>query len=215
MLCLVSAVVTEISWLIEQLAAEKDGKNQVWFASNPDVILAPVGVGYLESAIVLNRILERFPLIDRLIFTGSAGVYPNVEKVNTGDLCSCLETTLGDGAAEAGLSLYAEPLPRNPIAASSQLVSELYPAKVATLLTLTQSDILATTIQQNMDMELETMELYGIATVCHQKSLPWNTVLGITNRVGSSGHVEWKKTFRQMAQKTGENLLEGLNAGRY
>ena len=210
MLCLISAIETELRWLIEKLGAIQEDDNNTWFASQPDLIIAPVGVGFLESAINLTSLLERFPQVDKLLFTGSAGVYPNISTIVPGDICSCLETVLADGAAEQGFSLYAEPLPRTAIPATLQLGRDLYPAKIATLLTLTQSDSLAETIQKKLNVELETMELYGIAQVCRNRSLPWNAVIGITNQVGSSGHLQWRKSFREIAAKTGEFLLDEL-----
>ncbi len=210
MLCLISAIETELRWLIDKLGAKQDKDNKTWFAANPDLILAPVGVGFLESAITLNRLLDRFPQINRLLFTGSAGVYPNISEISPGDICSCLDTVLADGAAEHGFSLYAEPLPRTAIPGTLQCNHNLYPAKIATLLTLTQSDSLAETIQKNLNVELETMELYGIARVCRERTLPWNCVIGITNQVGSSGHLQWRESFRKMAMNTGEFLLDHL-----
>lgn len=210
MLCLISAIETELRWLIEKLGAKQDTDNEIWFACHPDLIIAPVGVGFLESAITLNNLLDRFPQINKLLFTGSAGVYPNTSVISPGDICGCLETVLADGAAEHGFSLYAEPLPRATIPATLQLTYDLYPAKIATLLTLTQSDALAETIQKNLNVELETMELYGIARVCEKRSLPWNCVIGITNQVGSSGHLQWRNSFREIAVKTGEFLLDHI-----
>ncbi|MCG8337960.1 MAG: hypothetical protein MJE63_25950 [Proteobacteria bacterium] len=210
MLCLISAIETELRWLIEKLGARQETGNKIWFASQPDVIIAPVGVGFLESAINVNKLLDIYPQINKLLFTGSAGVYPNISSIKPGDICSCLETVLADGAAEHGFSLYAEPLPRTAIPATFQLGNDLYPSKIATLLTLTQSDALAETIQKKLNVELETMELYGIAQVCRKRSLPWNAIIGITNQVGSSGHLQWRKSFREVAAKTGEILLDQL-----
>lgn len=210
MLCIASAITFETEKLVKRIGAKKGGNEAIWLSPHPDLLITITGVGYLASAIRLMQVLHRFPAIDRLIFTGSAGVYPGVSVIRPGDLCSCRHTVLGDGAAELQLSQYARPLPRQAIPSTFPIPGQLYSATVATLLSLTASDTLAASLNINLQAELENMELYGVAEVCRQKSVAWNAVLGVTNRVGKDGHQEWQENYRILADKTGSYLFDLL-----
>jgi len=184
-------------------------------SSDLDILIAAIGVGYLESAIQLAGLFTDYPAIRNLIFTGSAGVYPSIKSIQVGDLCSCQHTLLVDGAAELGFSQYAKPLHKKKISATLSLDNALYPAKIATLLSLTKTDSLVETVCNNLNVELETMELYGVARVCFQHSIAWNAVLGITNTVGTQGHFQWKQNYQQVSEKTGEFLHEAIKTEFY
>ena len=207
MLAVVSAVQAEIDRLIQRLDAKMGPESKTWQVPGESLVLAALGVGYLEAALRLSELLQKTPKIERLMFTGSAGVYPGVDHLRPGDLCSCRETILIDGMAELGISHYAPPLPRQAIASTLPVDDQLPNAAIATALSLTASDASAAAIQKSSGMEIETMELYGVAYLCLQRSIPWNAVMAITNRVGDAGHQEWKQHYSQLAEKSCDRLL--------
>lgn len=210
MLCVASAIAIETEKLVQKTGAKKKRGDTLWYSPQHKLVIMTTGVGFLASAIRLMKILYRYSAIDRLIFTGSAGVYPGVTSIQPGDICSCRHTVLGDGAAELQLSQYAQLLTRQAIPSTFPLPDQLYSATVATILSLTTSDTLAARLNINLQTELENMELYGLAEVCRQKSVAWNAILGVTNHVGEHGHREWMETKQTLADKTGDYLYDLL-----
>lgn len=208
MLCIVSAIDVEVSPLLKLLDANKADSSEIWVDSTNNILITSVGVGYLDAAINLKEILLKYPQIDRVIFCGSAGVYPGNQKIKVGDLCSCADTVLSDGAAEMKLSRYASIMNRQPITAQLLTNSVLPKTRVATTISLTLSDEMAEKIATASHADLENMELYGIASVCQKASISWNGLLGITNTVGSNGHLEWKQNYHKIAEKCSQFLYE-------
>lgn len=208
MLCIVSAIPEELEQLLSRLEAKPNEKGRVEVGDS--LILSPVGIGYLEAAMQLTEMLDEYPGVERLIFTGSAGVYPGVQSVEINQLTCCKETMLFDGAAESGQSSYAPPLPRGPIKSNLPLIDDLYPATFGTGISLTKNDDLADLIHQSLAVELETMELFGVATVCQRRSIPWNAVFGVTNIVGKEGHRQWKLNFKKSAMLAGDFIYERI-----
>ncbi len=211
MLCVVSAIFSEISRLVE-LTDAKPLEESIWQSRQKDLLIVSAGVGFLESAIQLQNLLFRFTGINKVIFCGSAGVYPGIEAIKTGDICLCQETVLCDSAAEMGLGLYASILPRDAIQSTLKINASLQSSRVLTALGLTADDDLAMTLQQNTKADLENMELYGIASVCQKQSVLWNAILGITNWVGSNGHMEWKQNFKTMGRQANDLLFQCIKS---
>ncbi len=206
MLCIVSAIFSEISRLVD-LTNAQPVENNIWHSDQKELLIVSAGVGYLESAIQLQALLFRFTNIQKVIFCGSAGVYPGVKTTKTGDVCLCQDTILCDSAAEMKMGLYASILPRNAIQSSLEVKSSLQPLRVLTSLSLTSDNDVSKTLQQNTKADLENMELYGIASVCQKHAILWNAILGITNTVGKHGHVEWQQNFKAMGKQTGDALF--------
>ncbi len=211
MLCIVSAMKAEVLPLIGLLGAEKVNESEVWLDKAHDILITSAGVGYLEAALNLGDLLLVFPQIESVIFCGSAGVYPGERGFGTGDLCICSDTVLCDGAAEMKMGQYASIMDRRPIKANFDLGPSLPKTRVATTISLTLSDQMAEQLADGSQSDVENMELYGIASVCKKKSILWNAVLGITNTVGSNGHLEWKQNYQNMADKCSRFLYETIN----
>ncbi|MBU3917296.1 hypothetical protein KKA14_17320 [bacterium] len=209
MLCVISAIFSEISRLVELTGAQLI-EDSIWYSEQKDLLVVSAGVGYLESAIQLQSLLFRFTDIKKVIFCGSAGVYPGVNTIKTGDVCLCQETILCDSAAEIGLGLYASILPRNAIQSNLEINDSLCSSRVLTTLSLTANDDLAISLRQNTKADLENMELYGIASVCQKHSVLWNAILGITNIVGCNGHQEWSRNFRAMGKLASDFLFKNM-----
>lgn len=200
MRCVVSAFDKEIEPLVELFTAKSIAKER-WIAEKDNVLLATVGVGYHEAAVQLNALLQENSEIKDVLFTGSAGIYADIDSINIGDACACKETILFDAAAESGSSAYALSLKSDPLNATLTWNRDLYHAKVATGLSMTKNDQLASKIATNRGVELENMELYGIARMCEERSIPWNAAIGVTNQVGSQGHIQWRNNFKEVARK--------------
>ncbi|MBU2513622.1 hypothetical protein KJ966_19950 [bacterium] len=207
MLCIASAVFQEVKPLIELTNASRETGNR-WFDKTRNLLIAATGVGFLESAIQLNRLLQETPSIEKIIFTGSAGVYPGCRHIRIGDLCICTDTILCDGAAELGLSAYVPLADQGPIKASLSLSSSLSSARVATIFSITTDNDLAGKIGENRKADIENMELYGIARVCLEGEIPWNALLGVTNTVGKKGRTQWNQNRNKLAEKACNHLFK-------
>jgi nucleoside phosphorylase len=59
---------------------------------------------------------------------------------------------------------------------------------------------------------VETMESFGLARVASLHSVPFLSILGVTNQVGPNGSEEWKKNWRDLSHKVQSLVLESINA---
>lgn len=209
-LSIVSAIPSEVRELVEQTGAIKESDKNIWRQKELNLIIASVGVGYLEAAINLQILLNQNREIKSVIFCGTAGVYQETERLAIGQLASCESTLLCDGAAELKQSQYVPILKREEVSTTLPMDLPVQSAKVVTALTLTINDQLANIIRKQTDGELENMELYGIARVCEELSIPWNALLGVTNKVGSSGHEGWLKNHEKMENLSGKTIAKWL-----
>ncbi|MBT4289097.1 MAG: hypothetical protein HOD92_17360 [Deltaproteobacteria bacterium] len=201
MLAIVSAIKDEVSTIITELQAEKLPNEAAWISKKNAVYILPLGVGFLAAAIKLQQFYYQHPEINSVLFCGTAGSYK--DRNHIGKLVLCQSTILADAAAELKLSLYAPVLEREALQPTLKLDLDLTSGKILTALTLTKSDEAADNIAQNTNSDFENMELYGIASVSKLLNLKWNSILGITNKVGRNGHVEWFKNHRPIEIKSG------------
>ncbi len=207
MLCIISAVFQEVEALTGLIKAVRDTEGR-WVDKTGDLLIASTGVGPLESVVQLNRLLLEFPAIESVIFTGSAGVYPGCSQVKIGDLCTCTDTIICDGAAELGLSAYIPLIDQGPVESSFPLDQTLNSVRVATVFSITTDNDLAGRIRKNREADVENMELYGIARVCLENRIPWNAVLGVTNKVGDQGRSQWNLNREGLAMESCEYLFK-------
>lgn len=198
MLCITSAIPDEIRRLVELTAASPKGENR-WIDDSRNLLFATLGIGYLESSVQLNQLVTDYPAIKHVVFTGSAGVYPNSTEIRIGDLCNSIDTILCDGAAELGLSAYIPIADYGPIEAATTIDQSLPSVRVATVISITTDDTLAAAMATKKVAAAENMELFGIARICREKSIPWNACLGITNEVGSKGRSQWLENHKKVA----------------
>lgn len=201
MFAIVSAIKDEIVTIIKELEADKLDNENIWLSKQQNVYILPLGVGYLTAAINLQRFCYQHPEVKSVLFCGTAGAYHDEDQI--GSVVQCSSTILVDAAAEIKLSLYAPILPREALNPTLKLDMDLHSGKVLTALTLTKSNETAKEMVQNTDSEFENMELYGIACVSILLKLKWNSILGITNKVGKNGHVEWYNNHKTVEAKAG------------
>ena len=199
--CLISAIPSEIEDLIQNKELEHTTNSNHWLDKKKRVVIAYVGVGYLETAVNLQKLILQFPQIKKVTFCGTAGIYPLMSHLKIGDLCQCKEVILCDASAEMGNSAYVPLLQHAPLKAE---MGDQYPAvsvKVATMLSITTNDQVAGQICNNTQAEVENMELYGVATICNKKKISWNAILGLTNYVGSNGRDDWQSKHKAIEKQ--------------
>ena len=158
-----------------------------------------VGVGPIDAAVGAARAIAAHRPA-RVIFVGTAGAYPRSRAtlpvgvaVVAGDL-ACVSTAVlrGDGYLPEPQVTRAEtsiPL-REALAACAR--GGLAAVSVACPLAVTRSATLGRHIAHATGAALENLEAFAVARAAAAAGLEFAAVLGVANRVGPSGHREWR-----------------------
>ena len=172
------------------------GKTREARAAARKAALAAVGVGTVDAAVGAAAAIARAKP-SRVIFVGTAGVYPRAARVLpvgaaavAGELRLLSTATLrGDAYHPAPLVAAAETTPALRAwlarAGSTVIVS------VACPLAITQSAGLARRIAAT-GAALENLEAFAVARAAAAAGLPFAAVLGVSNVVGPRAHSEWR-----------------------
>jgi nucleoside phosphorylase len=160
----------------------------------------PVGVGPVDAAIGAARAIARWRPRD-VIFIGTAGAYPGPRTTaGIGTVAVAGEMRAVSTAALRG-EAYVAGAQSTRARASARLVAPLVrqlPApprrrlRVACPVAITQSTALARRIARDTGAALENLEAFAVACAARAADVEFAAVLGVSNRVGPSGHVEWR-----------------------
>ena len=193
--------------LIEGPSAELDPSAVVTYA---------VGIGLVAAAIGTTRLLEeRLP--SALVFIGTCGAYPGASLV-IGDVVVSSRARLVDAAVLDGRAELPGPIAR-AFDADVSLVSSLAGGRVravdvATTLAVTVDDRAALDVEQKTGAAVEHLEAYAVAAACVARDVPFAAVLGVANRVGSRGRVEWRENHERASTACAEHMLAWLSSPR-
>lgn len=205
-LLIAAAIRAELEPLAEELKAEPTDYG--WRSGL--LRLAPLGIGPLEAALSLERLLHH-EAFGAVLFTGSAGIYPGAGFA-VGDLAQADWATLYDGAASLGRAHFALLQGRGRFEAAPWDLG-LNSAGVASGLAVTKDAELGGLIAQQSGAGLENLELYGLALCAERHNLPWGAVLGLTNNVAQGGQTAWKENHQQAAQSACSHVADWLKKG--
>jgi futalosine hydrolase len=162
------------------------------------LVLRPVGVGPVEAAVGAAAALAAHRP-ERVIFVGTAGVYPNGRR--TAPLASVAiadQLSLISTAAVRGDGYLPEILPAREASAKALRAAlragdpAVALAHVACPLAITRSAALARRIVRATGAVLENLEAFAVARAARAAKVPFAAVLGVANRVGPEGHQEWR-----------------------
>lgn len=179
-------------------------------ASNvAEVSIKTLGIGYLEAALQLNKILQA-KHYSRIMFLGTAGAYSQElaisEIVNVSSVALLKSLTIQEQAyIPQEYDLYE----------SARVVGEglIKNADCLSSLEITKSSGLSKKIIEHYKPKIplvENMELYGVAKVASEHGIPWSAFLGITNYTNANAHEEWKTNHEDVSEKLGKTLLKNL-----
>jgi nucleoside phosphorylase len=161
-----------------------------------DVALAAVGVGTVDAAVgAATAIARANPR--RVIFVGTAGVYPSAARVHAiGTAALAGELRLVSTATLRGDAYHPAPLVATattnaPLRAALARGDGVPTATVACPLAITQTAALARRIAAT-GAALETLEAFAVARAAAAAGLPFAAVLGVSNVVGPRAHAEWR-----------------------
>jgi nucleoside phosphorylase len=163
-----------------------------------EVVLLPVGIGPVEAAIgATAAIAAHRPA--RLIFVGTAGVYPRGRHTAAlGSVAIAEEVLLVSTAALRGDGYLPELQPSRDAGAKALRAAlravdpDVLIARVACPVAITRSAALGRQIARRTGTFLENLEAFAVARAARAAKVPFAAVLGVANRVGPEGHREWR-----------------------
>ncbi len=171
---------------------------------------AELGIGALAAAAGASVALARTPT-SSLVLLGTCGAYPG-SGLAIGDVVVVTTSRLVDAAVVRG---EATALGAWELSTDLELVARFAPigrkVTCATTLALTTSDALATELAAT-GVEVEHLEVHGVAVACAGARVPFVAVLGVANAVGAAGRAEWSANHRGVEDRLGE-LVAGLVCG--
>lgn len=174
-----------------------------------------VGVGLPNAtAGTTSRLLQLRPRA--VVLVGTAGSYPGA-VANLGDAVVARRVVLVDPTEVERRGAMPEPMGRtiecNPMIALGLAGGRPPACDVANTLGVTTDDGLAVRITQAVGCALENLEAFGIANACALQNVPFACVLGVSNRVGSTGRDEWRAYHKGAAQAGCELISRWLTSG--
>ncbi len=178
-------------------------------ASNlAEVSIKTLGIGYLEAALQLNKMLQDKPY-SRIIFLGTAGAYS--KELPIGEIVSVSQISLLNLGEVLGHSYI--PKKYSSYKSSLHIHSATQPLTTNCLssLEITKSSDFSKKIIEYYKLQtalVENMELYGVAKVATEHNIPWSAFLGITNYTNENAHQDWKANHEIVSENLGKTLLE-------
>ncbi len=174
-----------------------------------------VGVG-LPNA-VAGTVLRVMQLRPRaVVLVGTAGYYPGAPTA-IDEAIVVRRTQLVDPIEYEGRGAMPDPMPKNadanPMLALGLMGGRPAVLDVANTLVVTTDDTLAGKLYAATRCSLENLEAFGVANACALHNVPFAAVLGVSNRVGSTGREEWRAHHKSAAHFACEIVLRWLTAG--
>jgi nucleoside phosphorylase len=163
------------------------------------VVLEPIGVGTVDAAVGATLALAR-ARPRRVIFVGTAGVYPGAEAralpVGTAAIAGELRlvstaTLRGDAYHPAPLVATATSTPALQARLARAAPDVPAGVTVACPLAITHTAALARRIS-GTGAALENLEAFAVARAAVAARVPFAAVLGVSNVVGPRAHAEWR-----------------------
>ncbi len=163
------------------------------------LVLLPVGIGLVEAAVGASRALAAHRPA-RVIFVGTAGVYPRGRATAAlGSVAVAGELILTCTAALRGDGYLPELQPARddgdaPLrAALLDVAPRGTPVlPVACPVGITRSAALGQEIARETGAALENLEAFAVARAARAAEVPFAAVLGVANRVGPIGQSQWR-----------------------
>lgn len=218
-----SACEKEIKFLREELLGREGERS----SSKQEIILETLGVGFLDAALSLERLIQKHNDIEEIIFIGTAGTY-SPTQAQIGELVNAQSAKFLSVGAVQGSSYAASEsvfpvydsnnIPVSDKDSLSQTVDlsrleNLQKAYCMSYGAITKDSKIAEKVFEdfgNKEVALvENMELYGVAKVASENNIVWTSILGITNLVSENSQAEWFANQEEVSRKLCD-FLQGL-----
>lgn len=179
--------------------------NLLFDKQNPQLLVRALGIGLIDSAVSLAQILSENQDIDNVVFTGTAGAYPD-SGYKIGDIVNAIEHKLiGIGSIDD--QSYFPKAIQTTFSFRDQF-NRIFPTvRSGSVFEITKSDHLARRISEYYSVDVEHMELFSVAKICDKFAVQFNCVMGISNMVGANSHQEWVDNHYSVSMNTQKALL--------
>jgi nucleoside phosphorylase len=151
-----------------------------------------------------------------VVLVGTCGAYRGA-GLSIGDLVVAGALRLVDTAAIAGTAQFPEPMgiaaETDPSLAGALCALGARRCCVATTLAITIDDEAAARIAQGVGAEAEHLEAQGVAMACASRGVPFVSVFGVANLVGSAGRAEWLANHQRAEEAAGALVLRWIHGG--
>ncbi|MEO7093245.1 MAG: hypothetical protein ABI175_08340 [Polyangiales bacterium] len=153
-----------------------------------------VGVGLPNAtAGTTMRLLQLRPRA--VVLVGTCGVYPGAAPL-MGEAVVARRTVLVDPTEVEKRGAMPDPMAR-AMECNSMISLGLGNGRapsldVANTLVVTTDDVLAVRVGQSCGCAVENLEAFGVANACALQNVPFAVVVGVSNKVGSTGREEWR-----------------------
>lgn len=168
----------------------------------PNVQIETLGIGYLEAALNLEKILQENREIEAVIFLGTAGAYSQILQI--GELVEIKSVALLNRGEVLGQSYHPKKYQRFQSHAKHKFAKDLALVDCLSSLEITSDEKFSQQVTEFYDEAsplVENMELYGVAKVCCDHDIPWSAVLGISNYTNQNAHQDWQVNEPKLADK--------------
>ncbi len=172
------------------------------------------GIGLPAAAVGAATVLAGTPA-GAVVIVGTCGAYRGGDLA-IGDVAVARTARMVDTSVVAGLSQFPAPVTlaldshaamRDAVAPGARLVD------VATTLAITVDDDAAGRIARATHCQVEHLELFGVATACFARSIPFACVLGVANFVGAGARDEWRAHHEAAEVAAAACVIRWLESG--
>lgn len=177
-----------------------------------------IGIGMpIAGSGMANRLTQLAPRC--VVLLGSCGIYPGLTDYRPNDVLVAGRISLLDHAVAAGRAAYPDPMtttvePHALLAAGLGAAgARTHLASLATTLSITTDDALASGVHRSSGCEGENLEAFAVALACLSASVPFAAVLGVTNVVGSKARDDWRTYQRSAAVAAAECVVSWIQQG--
>jgi len=183
--------------------------------SGVSVSCKAVGIGLPNAtAGTTLRLLQLRPRA--VVLVGTCGNYPGVQLA-IGEAVVGRRVLLVDPTEVERRGAMPEPMGRmvecNPMISLGLATGKPPAHDVANTLGVTTDDLLSSRIGAALGGGVENLEAFGIANACALQNVPFACVLGVSNRVGSTGREEWRSHHKGSALAACEVINRWLANG--
>jgi len=177
-----------------------------------------IGIGMPAAGTgMANRLHQLAPRA--VVLVGSCGIYPGFSQYRPNDILVASRIMLIDHAVAAGRAAFPDPMTvtvdTHPLLSAGLGAAgpRTRVAPLATTLAITTDDVLAASVSQSTSCEGENLEAFAVALACHAANVPFATVLGVTNVVGSKAREDWRTYQRSAAVAAADCIVSWIHQG--
>ena len=162
-----------------------------------------LGIGLVEATVSLTDYLRSHE-VSTVIFTGTAGAYPS-SGYQIGDCVTSSKFKLVGSASALEQAYFPEKMSQ-ALSFNEPSWNTLPNVVSGTVVEITKSLSLSEKIASIYNVDVEHMEVFGLASVCKRFNTEFFSVFGISNCVYEKSHIEWV-THNRDASLTAQNYI--------